>query len=150
MASPDNRVAAQPENSKRDARTPSRELAYHAVDAVLSKKAYDVAVMDMREVSGVAEYFVIASGGSDLQIKAISDAVQEQVEERCGERPWHTEGVEHRRWVLLDYVDLVVHIFNEEKRAFYDLERLWGDAPIETVSGESASADEVSLLQASS
>ncbi len=63
------------------------------------------------------------------------------------ERPWHREGQEHRQWVLLDYVDLVVHIFNPEKRAFYDLERLWGDAPMESVLAEASSVADVELLK---
>jgi ribosome-associated protein len=100
----------------------------------------------MRSVSGVADYFVLCNGSSELQIKAIIDAVDERIFERCGERPWHTEGYEHLQWVLLDYVDVVVHVFNGEKRAFYGLERLWGDAPTEHVP-EEASAAQVRLLQ---
>lgn len=121
-------------------------LAVHAVDAALSKKAHDVTVMDMRGVSGVADYFVMCTGDSDLQIRAIADAVDEELREKLGERPWHREGYEHLQWVLLDYVDVVIHIFSREKRAFYELERLWGDAPIELVP-EDASGDSVKILQ---
>ncbi len=117
-----------------------------AVEAMLDKKALDVTVMDMHEVSGVADIFVIATGESELQIKAIADAVVDQIREQYQERPWHTEGYDARQWVLLDYVDLVVHVFNHDKRAFYGLERLWGDAPREDVAAD-ASADDVALLR---
>lgn len=123
-------------------------LAIHAVDAVLSKKAHDVTVLDMRGVSGVADYFVMCTGDSDLQIRAIADAVDERLREELGERPWHREGYEHLQWVLLDYVDLVVHIFSQEKRTFYGLERLWGDAPVEQVP-EDGSGESVKILQES-
>ncbi|NKO01022.1 ribosome silencing factor, partial [Weissella cibaria] len=94
----------------------------------------------------VADYFVLCTGDSDLQIKAIADAVEERIREACRERPWHREGYEHRQWVLIDYVDLVVHIFNPEKRLFYDLERLWGDAPAERVPDDGDAAG-VQLLR---
>ena len=134
-------------DKKRRSLTPVRMLARHAVDAVLSKKALDIVVLDMRAVSGVADYFVICTGESDLQVKAIHEAVEDTIREQCEERPWHREGQEHRQWVLLDYVDLVVHVFNPEKRAYYDLERLWGDAPREEVTEDVSSADDVELLQ---
>ena len=129
--------------------TPVRQLAGTAVDAILDKKGLDVVVMDMAGVSGVADMFVIATGESDLQIKAIADAVVDQVREKHAERPWHKEGYEHRQWILLDYVDLVVHVFHPERREFYGLERLWGDAPREEVATDGSAAD-VKLLQAKS
>lgn len=137
--------SSRSKNKQRATQNPVRTLARHAVDAALSKKAHDVTVMDMRAVSGVADYFVVCTGDSDLQIRAIADAVQEQIREACSERPWHVEGREHLQWVLMDYVDLVVHVFTAEKRAFYDLERLWGDAPVEQVPDD-GSADAVKLL----
>lgn len=115
------------------------------MDAVLSKKGRDVLVLDVHEVSGVADIFILATGDSDLQIKAMSDAVRAELREKTGERPWHVEGAEYYQWVLLDYVDLVVHIFSAEKRTFYSLERLWGDAPNEAVS-EDGSGENVKLL----
>ena len=131
---------------KRTTQVPARLLAIDAVDAVLGKKAHDVTVMDMREVSGVADYFVLCTGDSDLQIRAIAENVEQTLREQHGERPWHREGYEHLQWVLLDYVDLVVHVFSQEKRSFYGLERLWGDAPIENVPEDSNGAG-VKLLQ---
>lgn len=137
---------ARARGKKRVTNNPVRLLASHAVDAVLEKKARDVTVMDMRGVSGVADYFVLCTGDSDLQIKAISDAVIDRIQNECNERPWHIEGYGPMQWVLVDYVDLVVHIFNAEKRSFYALERLWGDAPTEEVP-EDASSSDVGLLQ---
>ena len=89
--------------------------------------------MDMRSVSGLADYFLLCTGTSDNQVRAIQDSVEERLREVAEVRPWHREGQEHRQWVLLDYVDLVVHIFSPERRAFYNLERLWNDAPHELV-----------------
>ncbi|MEM6782106.1 MAG: ribosome silencing factor [Bacteroidota bacterium] len=115
--------------------TPSatRTLVELAVEAMLDKKAEDVTVLDLRGVSGVADFFVIGTGTSDTQIKAIADGVRMSIKEANGELPWHREGYQSLVWVLLDYVDVVVHVFTAEKRAFYDLERLWGDAPRELV-----------------
>lgn len=121
-------------------------LARLVVDAALSKKATSVAVMEMHDVSGVADYFVLCNGTSDIQIRAISDEIQAQVKEELDERPWHREGVEHNTWVVLDYVDVVVHIMDPEKRAYYLLERLWGDANTEFVDDDGSSED-VKLLK---
>ena len=141
---------ARTKGKKRKTQTPARVLAAHAVDAALDKKARDSTVIDMREVSGVADYFVICSAEADLQVKAIVEAIEDRIEATCDERPWHTEGVEHRQWVLLDYVDVVVHIFMAEKRAFYDLERLWGDAPTEHVPETAESSEAVDMLRPAS
>ncbi|SHK19045.1 ribosome silencing factor [Rhodothermus profundi] len=135
-----------PLDAQQRVRYPSRVLARHAVDAALEKKAQDLVVIDMRQVSGVADYFVLCTGQSDLQIRAIAEAIEERIEQCCQERPWHVEGREHLQWVVLDYVDVVVHIFTPEKRAFYNLERLWGDAPQEQVTEDRTGA-EVQLLK---
>jgi ribosome-associated protein len=119
-----------------------------AIEAILSKKGRDIVVLDVHEVSGVADFFVVATGDSDLQIKAIYGEIRELIRTAAGEKPWHSEGTDHLQWVLMDYVDLVVHIFNSEKREFYSLERLWGDAPREEVPDD-GTADQVSLLKAS-
>lgn len=136
-------IAAQ---RKRTTHVPVRTLARTAVDAILQKKGFDIRVLDMRKVSGVADFFVVASGAADLQVRALADAVREEIKTQHGEHPWHLEGMEHLQWVVLDYVDLVVHLFLPEKRAFYNLERLWGDAPVEDVEPE-GSADDVALLR---
>lgn len=131
---------------KRTPANPGHRLAAHAIDAMLDKKAHDVVVIDLRGVNGVAEFFVLGTGDSDLQIRAIANSVRDRIREECDERVWHKEGLDHLKWVLLDYVDLVVHIFSREKREHYDLERLWGEAPSETIPDD-GSASDVSLLQ---
>ena len=141
-----NSASSQPNSP--DTNLPVHQLALHALEAAFSKKAYDVVVMDMREVSGIADLFILCTGASDLQIKAIVQAIRERIREHGNERPWHVEGTENHQWVLLDYVNLVIHVFTEEKRAFYDLERLWGDAPKENVS-EEVILNSLSILQPS-
>lgn len=92
------------------------------------KKASDIVVFDVSGLTPVADYFVICSGHSTLQVRAIADAVQEGLD-RAGERLLHLEGYERGRWVLLDYGDVVVHVFLDEDREYYNIERLWADAP---------------------
>jgi ribosome-associated protein len=98
-----------------------------AAEAALAKKASDLVALDLTGLDGVADYFLICSGASEPQVKAIAEEVEERLRAR-GARPWHVEGREGRRWVLLDFVDLVVHVFHERTREYYLLERLWGDA----------------------
>ncbi|WP_462235707.1 ribosome silencing factor [Ekhidna sp.] len=101
------------------------------VEGMLDKKAIDVVVMDLREVKhAIADYFVICSGNSDTQIDAISESVEEQIHKNSKQNPWKREGRQNKEWILLDYVDVVAHVFNKEKRTFYGLEELWGDAKI--------------------
>ena len=99
-----------------------------AVQAALSKKAEDIAVLDIGKVSSLADCFVIVSGTNVRQNQAISDAIQEALRKE-GLRPLGVEGQESGDWILLDYGDFIVHVFSPEKRAFYDLERLWKTAP---------------------
>jgi len=94
---------------------------------MLSKKAQDVVILDLHKLSSAADYFVVCSADSDTQVKAIADAVQDGTEE-FGERSWHSEGYQSLHWVIVDYVDVVAHVFYKEDRAFYNLERLWGHA----------------------
>jgi len=98
-----------------------------AAEAALSKKADDLVVLDLRELDGVADHFVICSCASEVQVKAVAEAVEDKLK-ALGLSPWHVEGLQGRRWVLLDYVDFVVHVFHERTREYYLLERLWGDA----------------------
>jgi ribosome-associated protein len=99
-----------------------------AVHAALDKKAEDLVVLDLRKAGGFTDYFVICSGGSVRQITAIADAVQDALRETLDERPALAEGMKHSEWILLDYFDFVVHVFSRDCRAFYGLERLWGNA----------------------
>lgn len=121
------------EDKERKSQTPVQALARAAVDAIHDKKGRDVVVLDVHEVSGVADIFILTTGDSDIQIRAIVDSIRNKLKTEFSERAWHVEGADHYQWVLLDYVDLVVHVFHEEKRTFYSLERLWGDAPREDV-----------------
>jgi ribosome-associated protein len=98
------------------------------VRAMLDKKAEDLVVLDLRTADGFTDFFVICTGANTRQIAAIADAVRETLKKEFGERPVLAEGIDKSEWVLLDYFDFVVHIFSRECRAFYSLERLWGNA----------------------
>ncbi len=110
----------------------SQLLARELAEMTLSKKATDVRILDLRNLTTIADFFVICTAHSDTQVKAIADAVVEG-SKSIGERPWHREGFQQKSWVLLDYVDVVVHVFLKDTRDFYSLEKLWGDAPVETI-----------------
>ena len=114
----------------------SRTLARTIADLALSKKASEVTIMDLKKLKTVADFFVVCSADSDTQVKAIADAIEYGTESK-GIPPWHTEGLRALSWVVLDYVDVVVHVFHKEARSFYRLERLWGDATM-TVVGDRA------------
>ncbi len=105
---------------------PDRALRL-AAEAALSKKAEDLVALDLRELDGVADAFLICSASSEVQVKAVAEAVEGKLK-TIGLDPWHVEGLAGRRWVLLDYVEFVVHVFHERTREYYLLERLWGDA----------------------
>lgn len=99
-----------------------------AAELALERKAHDVVILDLRGISTATDYFVIAGGTSDVQVKAIAEHVLDELK-KDSVRPEHSEGLRGGRWVLLDYVDFVVHVFHPQARAFYQLENLWGDAP---------------------
>ncbi|KAB2917234.1 MAG: ribosome silencing factor [Bacteroidetes bacterium] len=101
------------------------------VKGMEEKKAHDIVVLDLRKIkSAVADFFVICHGDSDTQVEAIGRSIDDEVEKALNERPWHKEGYENAEWVLLDYVNVVAHVFLNEKREFYAIEELWGDAVI--------------------
>jgi ribosome-associated protein len=106
-----------------------KELALMAAKAADDKKAKNILLMDMRGVTIITDYFVICSGQSGVQVQAIADNIEEKMAE-IGLRVGHLEGYREAKWVLMDYGMFVVHIFQEEDREFFDLERLWRDAPI--------------------
>lgn len=109
----------------------SDALSEWVVEGMLEKKAADVVVMDLTDIKhAVADYFIICSGNSDTQIDAISQSIEEQIHKKSKQNPWKREGQQNKEWVLIDYVDVVAHVFNKEKRTFYGLEELWGDAKI--------------------
>ena len=107
----------------------SLELANKASQLCLDKKGYDVKLLDLRELTTITDFFVMCTADSDIQVKAITDHIRDELG-KIKIKPWHTEGYENLRWVLLDFVDVIVHIFQPEIRDFYGLERLWGDAKI--------------------
>lgn len=109
----------------------SEKLCDAIVKGMLEKKAADILVMDLRKVkNAVADFFIICSGGSDKQLDAIAESIDEEVYKATKENPWHVEGKNNKEWMLLDYFDVVAHIFRKDKRDFFALEKLWGDAEI--------------------
>ncbi|GAM13329.1 MULTISPECIES: ribosome silencing factor [Bacillaceae] len=112
-----------------------RELLITAVKAADDKRAEDIMVLNMKGISLIADYFVICHGNSDKQVQAIAREIREKAEEQ-GYNLKRMEGFDEARWVLIDIGDVVVHVFHKEERSYYNLERLWGDAPIENVQSE--------------
>jgi ribosome-associated protein len=104
------------------------------VKGMQEKKAQDIVVMDMRKVkSAIVDFFIICSGTSDTQIDAIATSIEEEVYKNLQENPWHQEGKQNKEWILLDYVDVVAHVFKKSKREYFALEELWGDAQIKHI-----------------
>jgi ribosome-associated protein len=101
-------------------------VAARAADA---KQAHDVVVLEVAEVLALCGWFVIASAGNERLVKAICDEIEAQIDQAGGPKPKRIEGLQERQWVLMDYGDVVVHVFRQETREFYDLERLWADVP---------------------
>lgn len=112
-----------------------RRLAEMAGRLALAKKAFDVKILDLRKLSTFTDFFVICSGQVDIHAKAIADSILENLGKK-GIKVWHNEGYQTSRWILLDYVDVVIHIFLKDTREFYALEKLWGDAKIDELSDE--------------
>ena len=108
--------------------------AQRAARAALDRKAVDLVVLDVQGLSGVTDYFLVCSGRSTTHLKSITDAIREELKDD-GVRPLHVEGATESGWVLLDYGDVLMHVFLEDTRAYYALERLWGDAPSISVDG---------------
>jgi len=100
-----------------------------AVTAALDKKAFGLDVLAVGQLTSIADYFILASASNERQAAAIADAVGDQLRQQLGVKPLLVEGTTPGRWVLMDYGDFIVHIFTEDVRRFYGLERLWGDAP---------------------
>jgi len=107
-----------------------KKLARTAGKLALDKNGFDISLMDLRKLSDVARYFLICSGSVDVHVKAIADNIIDGLKSK-DVRVWHVEGYKNLQWILLDYVNVVIHIFQPEVRKYYSLEKLWGDAPIE-------------------
>ena len=108
----------------------SSQLANKITDLIFNKKGYDVKILDLRKITTFTDYFVVCSGDSDTQVKAIADEVDKEMRD-AGIRPWHIEGYQALNWILIDFVDVVVHVFKKDTREFYNLEKLWGALPCE-------------------
>ncbi len=104
------------------------DMVKAAASAAIGRRAQDGIILDLRELDGFTDFFAIFSGTSDIQVEGISQAVLEELENNWAQKPWHQEGERKADWILLDYVDFVVHIFLSERRAYYNLERLWAEA----------------------
>jgi ribosome-associated protein len=109
----------------------SEKLSDVIVKGMQEKKATNIVVLDLRKVkNAVADFFVLCSGSSDKQLDAIADSIDTEVFKELKENPWHVEGKNNKEWMLLDYIDVVAHVFRKDRREFYALEKLWGDADI--------------------
>jgi ribosome-associated protein len=106
----------------------SKLFAEKIADLIFNKKGYDVRIIDLRSLTTFADFFVICSADSDTQVKAIADEIDKSLRDE-GIKCWHKEGYIALSWVLLDYVDVVVHVFKKDAREYYNIEKLWGDAP---------------------
>ena len=114
-----------------------QQLIDKIVEAIQDTKGEDIQVLDLTEIeNSVAEYFIICSGNSNTQVSSIAGNIEKKVRNDLKERPWHVEGTENSLWVLLDYVSVVVHVFQRETRAYYDIEELWGDAKITKIENQ--------------
>ena len=98
------------------------------IELIQSKKGEDITVLDVRKITSVADFFIIATGSSNVHVRAIADEVRHKLKTDDGIMPWHVEGFEGLKWVLLDYVDIVVHVFDQKTRDYYSIEKLWEDA----------------------
>ena len=107
----------------------SKDLAIQAAEAALEKKALDVTVLDLSGLTVIADYFVICSGESTTQVKAVAEFIEQEFAEKRI-RPLGVEGAAHSHWILLDYGDVIIHVFEKETRAYYNLEKLWMDAKV--------------------
>ncbi|HET6527331.1 MAG TPA: ribosome silencing factor [Balneolaceae bacterium] len=126
--------ADQQFTSTNNAKTADSERLIEIIsEALLEKKAEDITILDVHELTTLADKFIVCHAASDVQIKAIANNVYKETSEKLDEKPWKEEGRESRRWVILDYVNVVVHIFKKELREYYALERMWNDAPVRKV-----------------
>ena len=107
----------------------SKELVDTVVEGIQEKKGVNIVILDMTKIENtICEYFVICDGDSNIHVDAVADSVNEYVREKLNDRPVHVEGKENAEWILIDYVDVIVHVFQRSIREFYDLEGLWADA----------------------
>jgi ribosome-associated protein len=112
--------------------TKASKLYKSIIKAIQDKKGENIVSLDLRKISeAVADFFIICEANNQPQIRAITDSIEEEVRKKCGENPYRHEGKQNLQWVLIDYVNIVVHIMTSETRKFYRLEEMWSDAPLE-------------------
>ncbi len=124
--------APQKAGTATSAKADSHALAARIAAIAADRKAADIRVLDLREIVSYTDYFIVCSGNTERQTKAIHDAVYKELKDDDGLLPRREEGAREARWILMDYLDCVVHIFTPEARAYYRLEQLWGEAPAES------------------
>lgn len=117
--------------------TSTDQLLTLIIKGIEDTKGMDISILDLRDIENTAcDYFVICTGGSNTQVSALSGSIQKAVSKEAHEKPWHIEGEENGEWVLMDYVSIVVHIFQKHVREYYDIESLWGDAKITQIANK--------------
>jgi len=136
--------------SKIASKVTSKDLVKVAFDAALEKKATDIMALDMAELLVVTDYFVLTTGSTDRQVAAIADEIESELLKQCEAKPAHREGVQEAKWILLDYVDIVVHIFQPDFRDEYRLEDLWSQAKKLRAGGVEGSTSESSNIESAS
>ena len=110
------------------------ELIALILNGIEDVKGHDISLLDLREIENtVCDYFIICNGTSNTHVNAIVNSIQKTVSKAIKDKPWHVEGSENSEWVLLDYVNVVIHVFQKQVREFYDIEGLWGDAKVTTI-----------------
>ena len=110
------------------------DLLANIIKGIEDVKGADIDILDLREIDNtVCDYFIICNGNSNTQVNAITNSIQKVVSKELKDKPWHVEGTENGEWVLMDYVNIVVHVFQKQIREFYNIEGLWGDAKITTI-----------------
>ena len=112
------------------------DIVERVIGHILNKKGDDIVVLDLRKITSIADYFVITTGNSSVHVKAIADEVREKMKRDDRVFPWHVEGEEGRKWILIDFVDVVVHVFDQETRKYYEIEKLYDDAESRRVATE--------------
>lgn len=129
-------ASSQFENAYSDDTLDSKEMVDIITEALLSRKGKEITVLDVSELTTLTDYFVVVHGTSDVQVKALADAVEEDILKKTGDKAWKKEGLQGRSWVILDFVNIVVHVMSKEKRDFYGLERMWNDAKVTHIADE--------------
>lgn len=121
-------------DQQEETKTKSEAILEIIGEALLEKKATHIVSLDVRGLTSITDFFVVCHANSDTQVKALAENVEDKMRENMHEKPWKREGLENKRWVVLDYVDVVVNIFLEEAREYYGLERIWNDAQKQVIS----------------